>query len=150
MWTLNSNARLARWRAIRQNLSKIELEPALLQTAEIWATSPFMVLYLDPSSLSKWPDPWELLVENYYCDIARCLGIVYTIYFTEHKSELTPEIRIYQDLKQRVLYSLVWFNEGKYILNWGPGEIVNKEHIEEKQLQLLYRYTSEDLKLDSY
>lgn len=150
MWTLNSNARLARWRAIRQNLSKIELEPALLQTAEIWATSPFMVFYLDPSSLSKWPDPWELLVENYYCDIARCLGIVYTIYFTEHKSELTPEIRIYQDLKQRVLYSLVWFNEGKYILNWGPGEIVNKEHIEEKQLQLLYRYTSEDLKLDSY
>jgi len=41
-------------------------------------------------------------------------------------------------------------DQGKYILNYWPYEIVNTEQVEENQLQLLYRYTTTDLQLEKY
>jgi hypothetical protein len=41
-------------------------------------------------------------------------------------------------------------DQGKYILNYWPYEIVNTKQIEEKQMHLLYRYSSTDLQLNKY
>jgi hypothetical protein len=45
---------------------------------------------------------------------------------------------------------MVWLDDGKYILNYWPYEIVNTKQVEEKQLQLLYQYSSTDLQLEKY
>jgi len=116
---------------------------------KMWSTAPFVNYNLDPSEPKSWPDPWTLLAENYWCDVAKTLGIVYTLYFTNHKSTPT-EIRVYYDYQDKIKYTVAWIDHGKYILNYYPYEIVNIKYIEEKQLQLLYQYSNTDLALDKY
>lgn len=148
-WGLRLNERLSQWREFRQKLNKLPLESALLEVNSMWSTAPFVGHYLEPDNSKDWPDPWELLAENYYCDIAKALGIIYTIYFTRHKTT-DIELHIYYDYQDKVRVNVVSVAQGKYILNYWPHEIVNTEQLLEKQLKLLYTYTSKDLQLEKY
>ena len=147
-WNLRVNDRLTQWKEFRHKLSNLPLEKAIAEVNAMWSTAPFVTYYLPPDRPEEWPDPWELLAENYYCDIAKALGIIYTIYFTSHKIDM--DLRIYYDYKEKERYNLAYLADGKYILNYWPHEIVNTQQIEEKQLQLLYRYSSIDLQLDKF
>lgn len=149
MWNLRTNDRLSEWKDFRHKISDLPLEKALAETNQLWSTAPFVTYYLDPSEPNTWPDPWTLLAENYYCDVAKALGILYTIYFSSHK-HIDMQIRLYYDYKDKNRYNVVWLDGGKYILNYWPYEIVNTEQVEEKQLQLLYQYSSTDLQLEKY
>jgi len=113
----------------------------------MWSTAPFVNHNLSPDDTSNWPDPWTLLAENYWCGIAKALGILYTIYLTSHK-EVNLELRVYYDYKEKERYAVAWIDNGKYILNYWPFEIVNTKQV--KDLKLLHRYTKEDLKLDNF
>jgi hypothetical protein len=148
-WNLRVNDRLAQWKDFRHQLSDLPLDQAVIELNNMWSTAPFVNYNLDPSDPKTWPDPWTLLAENYWCDIAKALGIVYTIYFTSHKI-IPIEIRVYYDYTDKMRYALVWIDNGKYILNYWPYEIVNTKLVEEKQLHLLYRYSSTDLQLEKY
>ena len=148
-WNLRVNDRLTQWKDFRHQLDRLPLESAVVELNNMWSTAPFVNYNLDASDPNTWPDPWALLAENYWCDVAKALGIAYTIYFSSHKS--TPmEIRVYYDYKDKTRHSVVWLENGKYILNYWPYEIVNTEQVEEKQLQLLYQYSSTDLQLEKY
>jgi len=148
-WNLRINDRLTQWKDFRHQLDRLPLESAVVELNNMWSTAPIINYNLDPSDPKTWPDPWTLLAENYWCDVAKSLGIVYTIYFSSHK--LTPmEIRVYYDYKDKTRHCVAWLDHGKYILNYWPYEIVNTEQIEEKQLQLLYQYSSTDLQLEKY
>jgi hypothetical protein len=149
MWKLEANERIVRWRDFRSTLEAAPIELALASVSALWRDCPFSPYYLDPDDLSKWPDPWELLTENYYCDIAKSLGMLYTIYFTRHGKEHTFELRIYQDTKTNYNYNLVYIDQGKYILNLIDGQVVNKEHLE-KTLKLEHKFTAEQLQLEKY
>lgn len=66
-----------------------------------------------------WPNPWQLLADNEYCDVARALGIMYTIKLLDRG-----------DLADAVMVSaqqgnLVLVQGGKYVMNWRPDAIVN-------------------------
>jgi hypothetical protein len=89
------------------------------------------------------------LEENYYCDLAKVLGIIYTLHLCDHGKNLKPELRIYLNTKTRHTYHIAYLCDGKYVLNLIEGEIVNKEHINQ-ELRLKYRYTAADLKLEQY
>ena len=148
-WNLRVNDRLAQWKDFRHTLSDLSLPKAIAELNTMWSSAPFVTYYLDPNNPTNWPDPWTLLAENYYCDVAKALGIMYTIYFTSHKA--TPkEFRMYYDYKEKSRHNLVWIDSGKYILNYYPFEIVNTKQIEERKLDLLYQYSSKDLQLDKY
>jgi hypothetical protein len=141
--------RLRSWREFRSTLDLIPLEQALAQTAEYWARAPFTPYYLDPDDPSRWPDPWALIMENTYCDVAKCLGIMYTISLTAHKKELDIEHRIYIDHKKNHLYNLAWFAQGKYILNLIDGTVVNIKQLSDS-LELKCIYTATELQLTNY
>ena len=148
-WNLRVNDRLTQWKEFRHQLDRLPLESAVVELNNMWSTAPIINYNLDPSDPKTWPDPWTLLAENYWCDVAKSLGIAYTIYFSSHK--LTPmEIRVYYDYKDKTKHCVAWLDHGKYILNYWPYEIVNTKQIEEKQLQLLYQYSSTDLQLEKY
>jgi len=149
MFKLSTSERLRRWKSVRQNFDNLSLVEAIHTTLELWHTCPFSPFYLDYDSPSNWPDPWQLLQENTYCDLAKVLGIVYTLHLSGHKSFLEPEIRIYYDRKTRYNYHIAYLCGGKYVLNLIEDEIVNKEHINQ-ELKLKYRYTAVDLKLEQY
>lgn len=146
MFKLPANERLTRWREFRKSLDNLPLEQALQSVVDFWNRCPFNPYYLDPDRPENWPDPWTLIDENYYCDLAKALGMLYTIKFTKHDPEV--EIRVYYDPETKYNYNLVWIAEGKYVLNLIEGEIVNKTHVE-KNLKLKIEYNKE-LKLNSY
>jgi hypothetical protein len=141
--------RLRSWRDFRATIEPLQLENALAQTAEYWASAPFVPYYLDESNPTMWPNPWELINENTYCDVAKCLGIVYTISLTEHKKNLDVEFRVYVDHKKNYLYNLAWFAQGKYILNLIDGMVVNIKQLDDS-FELKHTYTAVDLQLDNY
>ena len=147
MWKLKADERLTRWRAFRKTLDSLTLEDSISQTQEFWQSCPFDPYYLDPDRPESWPNPWQLIEENWYCDLAKALGMLYTIYFTQHRPEV--EIRVYYDPATKYTYNLVWIDQGKYVINLIEGEIVNKQHIN-KSLKLKRIYSSADLKLDEY
>ena len=149
MWKLDTAERIARWRDFRKSLNELTLDEALSQTLELWAGAPFVPFNLDVTDVGSWPDPWTLIEENRYCDIAKCLGIVYTVTLSKHKTDLDIEFRLYLDPETGYEYNLAWINQGKYILNMVDREIVNNKQFD-KTLKLKHRYTAVDLKLDYY
>ena len=149
MWKLKSDDSNTRWREFRKSLDILSLEQAIQSVDNFWQDCPYCPYYLDYTNPDKWPDPWQLISENYYCDIAKTLGIVYTIYFTRHGKELAPEILVYNDPTTKYMYNLAFLAKGKYVLNFKDNEIVNNEQID-KHLTLQYRYTAKDLKLNEY
>jgi hypothetical protein len=73
------------------------------------------------------------LTNSGYCDLARALGIMYTLMMLEKRHYKTVEIvESCQD-------NLVLVDSEKYILNWAPGEILN---IHSKTLEVSQRIDS--------
>lgn len=147
MFQLPVDGRMKAWRDFRTTIESLPLEQALAQTAEFWANAPFVPYNLEPDDYTKWPDPWTLIYENTYCDVAKCLGILYTISLTTHKTAM--EFRMYVDPITEYTYNLSWFDEGKYILNMIDGEVLNNTQFN-KNLKLVKTHTAVELQLDNY
>jgi hypothetical protein len=148
-WNLRVNDRLTQWKDFRHQIGQLPFETALSECNKLWSSVPYVGYYLDPSNPQSWPDPWTMLAENYWCDVAKALGIVYTDYFSQHQSR-SMELKIYYDYHDKSRYNLSCFEQGKYILNFYPYEIVNTELVEQKNLKSLYHYSTQDLALDKY
>lgn len=149
MWKLTNSERLSHWRDFRKSLDRLSFEQALEAIAVYWQTCPFVPYYLDNANTESWPGPWQMIDDNIYCDLARCLGIVYTIILTKHRMDVDVELQVYQDPRTGFEYNLACFSQGKYILNMIDSQVVNIEQLD-KTFQLKYRYTAVDLKLDNY
>ena len=148
MWKLPLAERLEHWKRFRREINQLTFEQALDQTARFWSRAPFVPFYLELNSPETWPDPWTLIAENYYCDLARALGILYTIHLSEHT---THDLRLRVFKRQNTLYqyNLVWIDDGKYVLNLESEEVVNKKSIPE-DLVHIKDYAGPELKLDNY
>jgi hypothetical protein len=125
------------------------VEQALVACAEFWQSAPFTPYYLDHANISEWPDPWQLVYENYYCDLAKVLGIVYTLHLSDHGPSLDLGIRVYLDTTTRGQYNLAWIDSGKYVLNFNLSETVNRTQVP-NEFRLLAEFSSQELKLHNY
>ena len=120
MWPASFEGRLRSWTALRSQIQDLNPQAALLATNSWWFAAPWRPYYLHWDDQSTWPDPWQLLNENIYCDVARGLGILYTIALADH-----PDIQDAQLVLTQDNGTLVQVGERKYILNWEPDSIVN-------------------------
>ena len=148
MWKLSADGRLDHWKAFRSRIGSMPIEKAIQECNDFWQTAPFTPFYLDYKEIETWPNPWQLIYENYYCDLAKALGIVYTLHLCAHSRDLSMEIHVCQDPTTRAQYNLVWINEGKYVLNFVADEIVNRTQV--PNMKILFKLSSKDLNLDNY
>lgn len=119
MWLNTFEERLPDWHALRAQTQQLELESALLAINNWWQQTPWQPYYLHWDDQSMWPSPWDLLADNVYCELARALGIVYTLLLVDHKDIDSLELVSTEDS------NLVLVNKGKYILNWAPDQLLN-------------------------
>ena len=147
MWKLRDpNQRLLNWKQFRKRLNGLDLETALQETVDYWCSPPWAPFYLDEEDPNSWPAPWDLIVDNYFCDIAKALGMVYTIYLTDHQPDI--ELNIYREPDTGCNLALVVINR-KYVLNMNSGQVLNRQYIEDS-LQLRYTYNVKELNLEKY
>ena len=136
MWKTLYQERLADWYNLRQAAAELELLEQLKLINDWWFRAPIVNRVVTWDNPSEWPAPWDLLVNNGYCDLARALGIVYTL--------LLLDRQLYTDLEiiSTGQDNLVQIDHGKYILNWAPGEVLN---INSTPFTVLQRINSIDL-----
>jgi hypothetical protein len=120
IWPNSFSARLSSWNLLRDQCSGLSAESALEQINTWWFRVPWRPYYLHWDDQVTWPDPWQLLSDNIYCEVARGLGILYTITLLE-RADLEPAHLVLTDSG----HNLVLVNDSKYILNWEDDTIVN-------------------------
>ena len=147
IWYQRPEARLDTWRSFRQSLDDMELAQVLCETAALWSFAPYVTYYLDPHDVRQWPDPWQLLSENYYCDLAKTLGMLYTIALTKHKTN-DLSLQVLYDQHKREQVNIVVVNN-KHVINYHFNEVVNKDDIGEHCV-VKQRYTPHDLNIEQY
>jgi hypothetical protein len=120
MWHKDFASRLEAWAELRHEVQSMPLEEALQAVNTWWYQAPWSGYYLHWDDRLKWPDPWQLLSDNIYCDVARGLGILYTITFLAHKDLVSSELVLTEDNR-----NLVLVNKEIYTLNWDVAIMVN-------------------------
>lgn len=131
MWPATFASRLASWNDLRAHAATLAPEAALHAINNWWFSVPWKPYYLHWEDQQEWPDPWELLSDNIYCDVARGLGILYTITLLG-RADLTDAELVLTESG----HNLVQVNKRKYILNWNKNTIVNTIQ-DEKIVKLL-------------
>jgi hypothetical protein len=97
--------RLVAWKKLRSQLDK-ETDP--LQTAiDFWETIPKVSRNLDPYDKATWPDPWEMIEENVYCEFTATLAVGYTLMLSECGKDWHYEIQVGLDKTQSKLYYML-------------------------------------------
>ncbi len=120
IWPNTFAARLESWNLLRDQCSNLPVESALQNINSWWFRAPWRPYYLHWDDQATWPDPWQLLSDDMYCELARGLGILYTITLLD-RADLTPvELILTEDD-----VNLVRVAKEKYILNWAADTVVN-------------------------
>ena len=137
MWAKNFRNRLSSWVELRSLARQEPLNLALTRINEFWFAAPWQPYFLHWDDKQTWPDPWQLLDDNIFCDIARGLGMCYTISMLDH-----ADLEYFEFVGTKNS-NLVLVNNKKYILNYVQNSIVNTNLESEK---ILHRLTSDDIK----
>jgi hypothetical protein len=120
MWPNTFEQRLAAWASLRDQVSELDTKSTLEHINAWWFNAPWKPYYLHWDDRPNWPDPWQLLSDNYYCDVARGLGILYTITLLD-RADLGDATLVLTETGD----NLVQVAKSKYILNWDQDTIVN-------------------------
>lgn len=131
MWPTTFAGRLESWYSLRQQCCTQSVESALMAINSWWSQTPWQPYYLHWDDQPTWPDPWQLLNDNVYCDLARALGILYTISLLDRADLADATLVLTQEG-----HNLVVVEKSKYILNWNPDTIVNTNQEIEPRRQL--------------
>jgi hypothetical protein len=132
MWPQTFDARLTSWNQLRDQCRYYSAESALNHINAWWFGTPWSAYYLHWDDQENWPDPWQLLSDNVYCEVARGLGILYTITLLD-RADLTPVSMVLTESGA----NLVQVAKGKYILNWESDSVVNT--IQELKIKKQYQ-----------
>ena len=120
MWALTFDRRLRAWYTLRESAQTLPMESALTAINAWWFQCPWQPYYLHWDDQTAWPDPWQLLSNNVYCEVARGLGILYTITLLDREDLTSASLVLTQ-----TGHNLVLADQTKYILNWEADTVVN-------------------------
>jgi hypothetical protein len=120
IWPVAFSARLASWNLLRDQCQNLSTQSALEHINAWWFQAPWRPYYLHWDDQKTWPDPWQLLSDDIYCELARGLGILYTITLLDRADLAPAELVLTEDN-----VNLVQVAKEKYILNWSADTVVN-------------------------
>lgn len=124
MFKKSYEERLSLWRKFRVSLetSEAPLEDAI----QFYNSAPDAPLNVDPWERSTWPDPWQLLDENVYCEFNRVLGICYSLQLTDCFKGSEFKIHISTDNNLGYVYLL---EVDQKIIGWDESKVVDKQDL---------------------
>lgn len=120
--------RLRHWQDLRNQIETSE-DPFEL-VLSFWKNAPLSQRYADPYDSDSWPDPWELIHQNVYCEFLQLLAVCYTLQLTDRFSHSDFEIHITLDKKHDAfVYLLFVDNHAIGYYNDGRIDSNNLQHL---------------------
>ena len=136
MFDKTYEVRLQEWGEFRSALEHT-LDPIQLAINNYYQ-APIVSFQTDPWDQSTWPTPWELILENQYCDFCKLLGICYSLQLTDKFSASTFEIHIAVDKQKEKTYYLLIVDE--YVVGYDEVSYVHKTKLPSTlESQTVYR-----------
>ena len=96
--------RLAFWAEFRNSL-ETATDP-IQDVIDLYRQPPMVSIHVDAYNRELWPDPWELVHNNQYCDFSCVLGMCYSLQLTDRFNKAVFEIHICTDGSLSTLYLL--------------------------------------------
>lgn len=121
VFQLNYEARLKSWYDLRKSLEDSDIKTICLAIDNWWQKAPLVNHHLHPNDIDNWPGPWDLLVENNYCQIARGLGMVYTLQLVGIK-DIDFCLAIDDNNEE---CALVMVDRAIYVMNYYPNTVIS-------------------------
>ena len=140
VFQLTHEARLNSWYTLRSTLEDSDIKTKCVEIDKWWQKAPMIGHYLHILDSQSWPGPWDLLVDNTYCTVARALGMCYTLLLLEiNDIEL---VEATDNMGENLVLVLV--DRAKYVLNYWPDTVLNnnstdftiKRHIDVSPIRL--------------
>jgi hypothetical protein len=113
--------RLRSWVDLRNKLLRLPINQQAVEIDRFWQRVPTQHHYLHTDFIKDWPNPWQLLSDNTYCNYARGLGMIYTLLLLGNKDIDLVDAK--DDNSNEVVLVLV--DDAKYVLNYWPDTVVN-------------------------
>ena len=126
-------ARLQDWFQLRKSVINLPIDKQCITIDEWWQRAPLVTHHLHPLDMENWPDPWELLSENTYCEVARALGMCYTLLLLDISD--VEMVLSTNNIGEDVVLVLV--DNAKYILNYWPNTVISNTLKDFKVVQKL-------------
>lgn len=135
MFDLYDNHRLTHWKKFRDSLENSQTP--FDDVCDFWSKAPFVSQYLDCDKPETWPDPWHLVIDGKFDDLAICLGMFYTLKLTQR----------FMDAKYEIHKSMLSDDQKKFflivnrlvVLNFDYGVPIEYSKLEKNQTSLIYK-----------
>lgn len=134
IFQLNYDARLKSWYDLRTSLADSNIQTICVEVDKWWQQAPLVNHYLHPIDVPTWPGPWELIYDNNYCQLARGLGMIYTLLLLGVDD---IDFRLGTDDNNEDV-ALVLVDNAKYVMNYWPDTVLNNNLQEFKFTDTLY------------
>ena len=121
VFQLNYEARLSDWYDLRVRLEDSTLEEKCVEIDKWWQKAPLISHHLHILDSENWPDPWQLLVEKTYDEVARALGMCYTLLLLGEVEIKLAEAT--DKMGDDVVIVLV--DNAKYVMNYYPNTVLS-------------------------
>jgi hypothetical protein len=126
MFNKNFYERIRLWKDFRNSL-ETSADP-FTEVLEFWRFAPLSSMQADPFDSDTWPNPWEMIEENIYCEFVKILAICYTLQLTDRFSQSHFEIHIAVDKEEQQMVYLL-FVDNQAIGYYNNGSIESSELI---------------------
>jgi len=123
VFQLTYDARLQSWYDLRASIEQTDIKTKCVMIDKWWQQAPMVNRHLHILDNETWPGPWDLLVENSYCTLARALGMCYTLLLLQINDIKLVEAS--DNLGDDCLLVLV--DNAKYILNYHPDTVISNK-----------------------
>lgn len=136
MFNKTYEERLVAWSLFRSTLENSATP--IQDVIDYYTATPTVSIYTDPWARETWPNPWELIHENQYCDFCRILGYCYTLQLTERFKYSNFEIHI--STSQVLAYHYLLYVDNETVLGYDSKKSVAASDIKSLlQPQIIYQ-----------
>ena len=134
MYNKKYEERLAAWSEFRSSLE--DSKTPFLDVVEFYASAPKTRYAVDPWGQSTWPDPWQLLEENLYCEFSVVLGMCFSLQLTDKFSGSNFEIHICTNNEKAETHYLLFVDNN--VIGYDGGVVLKEEMPEALYSQMIY------------
>jgi|TARA_B110000503_G_scaffold34847_1_gene56839 hypothetical protein len=125
--------RLLAWVAFRQTL-EYSIDP-IQDVIDCYNIAPTVSIHTDAWDKTTWPDPWQLIQENQYCEFTRVLGMCYSLQLTDRFNGSQFEIHISTDYDKSTDYYILmvdkcaigYYNDTHVSIDELPSSLVDQK-----------------------